>query len=180
MHLPDRIQPQRLSHRHEAIANYKSLLGGDSQELRDRGFDFSQDYRLLNELGQTLFERAKRERGESRRERRVELLREAVGYFEDTLKLDPENVSAHFNLDLLYKQLGEPEKAAQHLALYRDYKPDDNARDQAVAAARKRDPAADHAAEAIVIYELGTPWVGDAEAVLRPGAADGVPPSDQE
>jgi hypothetical protein len=37
------------------------------------------------------------------------------------------------------------------------YKPDDNARDQAIAVARTADPAADHAAEAIVIYDLARP-----------------------
>ena len=41
-----------------------------------------------------------------------------------------------------------------HLEQYQKYKPDDNARGQAVAAARMSDPAANHAAEAIVIYDL--------------------------
>ncbi len=34
------------------------------------------------------------------------------------------------------------------------YKPDDNARERAVAIHRLKNPAADHAAEAVVIYDL--------------------------
>ncbi len=44
-----------------------------------------------------------------------------------------------------------------HRALHARYKVDDNARDRAVAAARRRDPAADHAADPVVIYDLQRP-----------------------
>jgi hypothetical protein len=128
-----------------------------SPELRERGFDFSKDYNLLNELGLALHERAKQERGEERQARREELLREAASWFERTLSIDPENVNAHFNLYLIRKQLAEEERAQQHFELYKRYKPDDNARDRAVAIARAADPAANHAAEAIVIYDLQRP-----------------------
>ena len=110
---------------------------------------------MLNSLGISLYERARQERGEARRARREEILRESAAGFERVLELDPENVTAHFNLDRVYKDLGEKERAASHFELYKTYKPDDNARDLAVATARKNDPAADHAAEAIVIYDLG-------------------------
>ena len=138
----------------EAIANFQSIVDLDDQMTRERGFDFSQDYRLLNELGQTLFERAKQERGEQRKASRQDFLLRAARVFQRTLELDPENAAAHYNLDLIYKQLGDKERAAQHFEKYRTYKVDDNARDRAVAIARVNDPAADHAAEAIVIYDL--------------------------
>ncbi len=141
----------------EAIKNFKSIIEGDTKETREREFDFSQDYRVLNELGQTLFERAKQERGESRKAQREAYLREAMSYFERTLALEPEDMTAHYNMDLLAKQLGDTEKAQKHFQLYRKYKPDDNARDKAVAIARAADPAANHAAEAIVIYDLQRP-----------------------
>ncbi len=141
----------------EAIASFRSIVEGDNEELRRRGFDFSLDYRLLNELGQTLFESSKRQRGEARRSRRDEILQEARSYFERSLALDPENVAAHFNLNLILTQLGEAELAAEHFTSYLRYKPDDNARDRVVALARARDPAANHAAEAIVIYDLQRP-----------------------
>jgi len=138
----------------EAIANFRGIVALDTEETRSRGFDFSQDYVLLAELGQTLFERAKVERGPGREAARKALLEEARATFERVLELNPEEATAHFNLSLLYRELGEEERAAEHLTLYRKYRPDDNARDRAVAIARENDPAANHAAEAIVIYDL--------------------------
>ena len=141
----------------EAIENFRSIIDLDDEETRKRGFDFSRDYRVLNELGQTLFERAKQERGESRQADRTKLLGLARDRFLQTLELEPENVAAHYNLDLIYKQLGETEKAEYHFSQYQIYRPDDNARDRAVAQHRAANPAADHAANAIAIYDLHRP-----------------------
>ena len=52
-------------------------------------------------------------------------------------------------------ELGESAAAEEHAALHTKYKPDDNAGDRAIAAARMRYPAANHAAESVVIYDLG-------------------------
>ncbi|MGE0454513.1 MAG: multiheme c-type cytochrome [Vicinamibacteria bacterium] len=153
----------------EAIASFRSILEADDAETRRRGFDFSKDYVLIAELGQTLFERAKQERGEARKARRSELLQDARAQFERVLELDPENTSAHFNLDLLYRQLGDKQRAEKHAAQYQKYKVDDNARDRAVTRARMNDPAANHAAEAIVIYDLNR--AGAYEATPGPRAA---------
>jgi tetratricopeptide (TPR) repeat protein len=152
----------------QAIAKFQSVAEASSPELRERGFDFSKDYNLLNELGLALHERAKQERGEARQARRMELLREAASWFERTIAIDPENVNAHFNLYLIQKQLGDEAAATRHFELYKKYKPDDNARDRAVAIARAADPAANHAAEAIVIYDLQRPGAFElpAEAYL--------------
>ena len=57
-------------HLDDAVANFEAALGATSPELRARGFDFSRDYEVLNELGQALFERAKQERGATRAEAR--------------------------------------------------------------------------------------------------------------
>ncbi len=138
----------------EAIANFKGIVEMDTAETQERDLDFSKDYQLLDELGQTIFERAKAERGPESAERRRELLSEAARWYEKTLKLDPENVNAHYNLALLYAQLDDEARAAEHRAAHAKYKPDDNARDRAVTAARLRYPAANHAAEAVVIYVL--------------------------
>ena len=51
-------------------------------ELDQREFDFSRDYEVINELGQTLFERAKMERDPSRVDRRSALLKRAAAAFE--------------------------------------------------------------------------------------------------
>ncbi len=163
----------------EAIENFQSILDLDDEETRRRGFDFRQDYRLLNELGQTLFERAKQERGDARRENRRALLDRARASFDAALRLDPENVTAHYNLYLIHKQLEQSEAADEHFALYSKYKPDDNARDRAVAVHRANNPAADHAAEAIVIYDLRrgeAPELGDPAAGGETGAARAAGP----
>jgi tetratricopeptide (TPR) repeat protein len=136
----------------KAITEFRSILEDRYEELDKRGFDFSLDYEVINELGQTLFERAKLERGDEATQRRW--LQEAVARFKRTLEIDSENVAAHYNLALIYERLGQQELAAQHRKLHERYRPDDNARDRAVAIARRRDAAADHAAQATVIYSL--------------------------
>ena len=137
-----------------AIERLRQLANLDTEETRRRGFDFSRDYRLLIELGQTLVERALQERGESRQATRRAFLEEAIQWFERALMIDPENTAAHFNLDLAWKQLGDRERAAEHFAQYRRYKVDDNAKGRAISVARAADAAADYAANAIVIYDL--------------------------
>jgi tetratricopeptide (TPR) repeat protein len=140
-----------------AIADFKQLVQTNFAEARKREFDFSQDYRLLNQLGQTVFERAKQERGDARKTARQALLREAVGWFKRALVIDPENATAHYNLGLIYAQLGDEKSAQTHRVLHAKYKPDDNARERAVTLHRRRNPAANHAAEAVVLYDLRRP-----------------------
>ena len=136
----------------ESIENFRSLIEDRSQEQIDRGFDFSQDYVLLNALGQTLFERSKLERvNESKRN---DFLSRAIKRFKETLTFDSENLTAHYNLSLIYAQLDNQNLASKHRLLHEKYRPDDNARDIAVSNARRANPAADNAAQAITIYNL--------------------------
>jgi hypothetical protein len=84
--------------------------------------------------------------------------------------LDSENVPAHHNLSLLYRELGDEKKAAEHRELHARYKPDDNAADRAVRLAREKYPAANHAAEAVVVYDLrrnGAVGLAEAQAAAR-------------
>ncbi len=141
----------------KAIAEFRSILDDKYPELDQRGFDFSKDYEVINELGQTLFERSKLERGEENAARRRDFLQQAMVQFQKTLALDSENVTAHYNLALIYAQLGDEKLAAEHRQLHERYRPDDNARDRAVAIARRANPAADHAAQAVIIYPLQRP-----------------------
>jgi tetratricopeptide (TPR) repeat protein len=159
----------------EAIKDFRSVLEDRYPELDRRGFDFSKDYEVINELGQAYYERAKMER--SNPDRRREFLRLAAGRYEATLQIDSENLAAHYNLGLLYAELGDAAKAEAHRRLHDKYRPDDNARDHAVAAARLRDKAADHAAQNIVIYDLQRPGAFELPAAsAQPGlaAAPGV------
>ncbi|MCB9853505.1 MAG: tetratricopeptide repeat protein [Phycisphaerales bacterium] len=165
----------------DAIRDYRSVLAmKDTEECRKRGFDFTEDYRVLNETGQTLFERSKQERGEAHAAARRALLDEAKALFDLALHYDPENVTAHYNLALIYAELGDTTKAAEHRALHATYKPDDNARDRAIAAARMKYPAANHAAEAVAIYDLhreGAYGLEPAATTNAVAAAPSVDPS---
>jgi tetratricopeptide (TPR) repeat protein len=153
----------------KAISEFRSILEDRYPELDQRGFDFSRDYEVINELGQTYFERAKMERANP--ERQQEFLHQAIQEFEKTLALDSENLTAHYNLALIHAQLGDEAKAAHHRKEHEKYRPDDNARDRAIAIERRRNPAADHAAQAIVIYPLQRPG---APGLAAPPAPQGA------
>jgi len=150
----------------KAITEFRSILEDRYPELDQRGFDFSKDYEVINQLGLALFERAKRERGDPSRQK--EFLLQAKQQFEKTLTLDSENLLAHYNLALIDTQLGDEPKAAFHRKEHEKYRPDDNARDRAVTNARRRDRAADHAAQALVIYSLQRSGALEAERSTAP------------
>jgi tetratricopeptide (TPR) repeat protein len=141
----------------DALANYRALVETRFEAARAREFDFSRDYRVLNALGRTLFERAKGVRGEARAAQRETLLGQAQQWFERTLQIDPENVSAHHNLALIHARRGNDARAREHRRLHLTYKPDDDAAGRVVALHRLANPAADHAAESLVIYDLQRP-----------------------
>jgi tetratricopeptide (TPR) repeat protein len=141
----------------ESIDGYRALVETQFNDARARGFDFSKDYRLLNELGGALVERSKLERGPDQAAQRDALLTEAEQTFLAALEVNPESAEAHWGLVQVYGILGRDEEAETQRRLHARYKIDDNARDRAVAAARRADPAANHAAEAVVIYDLQRP-----------------------
>jgi tetratricopeptide (TPR) repeat protein len=223
-----------------AIATFKGILDPDKQP-RERGFDFTKDYMVINALGRALFERALKEVGNP--SARDPFLLEAIEQYERTLSIDPENLDAHYGLHQCFRLLGRAmpkvkaaeqapatdeaamqemtrtlldgtadqtarvETAARlaravtalgaeavsatrpkrlrfeallprieayfhrendaalktaaahvldklHQEMHAIFKPDDIAQSRAVQAHRAKHPAADHAAEAIVIYPL--------------------------
>ncbi len=155
-------------HLDEAIGNFTASLAATSPELTARGFDFSRDYEVLNELGLTLFERAKQERGEARAGRRRDLLDQAVAAFERTLAIDSENVTAHYALGLIHADLGVADKAATHRDAHLRYTADEQARSRVIAAHRSASPPANHAAQSVVIYDLQRKDTGPATAAPPP------------
>ena len=158
----------------KAITEFQSILEDRYPELDRRGFDFSKDYEVINELGQTLFERSKLERGPANKAQQEIFLGRAAERFKQTLSLDSENVTAHYNLALIYAQLGQEKLAAEHRQAHERFRPDDNARDRAISIQRRQNAAADHAAQAIVIYPLQRPGApGLTQAGTRPGAGEG-------
>jgi tetratricopeptide (TPR) repeat protein len=227
-------------HLDAAIENFAKIVDKANQQW-DRKFDFTKDYVVLNELALTLFKRSQQEDEQAARDA---FLRRAVDYYEATLKIDPEDLDAHYGLAQCYARLGEAMPAGRALdtsgqvdedllagrartfadgsvtnesrleiarwfgqalpkygeqpsqpgrlklptllgligylramyetdselraaaayvlgRVYRQthliYKPDDNARDRTVRLYRQKNPAADHASQAIVIYPTDRP-----------------------
>ncbi|MCA9193097.1 MAG: hypothetical protein KDB03_15085 [Planctomycetales bacterium] len=138
----------------EAEKNFRSVLEDDTEQRRDRLFDFSLDFRVRNSLGMTLLDMSEIAKNRSQEERRLELLHAAKAEFLKVLEVDSEDVTAHANLAAIYGRLGDKDLTEKHRSLHLRYKPDDNAADVAVSAARRKYPAADHAAEKLVVYWL--------------------------
>ena len=78
----------------EAIASFESVL---ATKIPDRKFDFSSDYRVINDLGAALFARARIELPVTSPARRDYLLK-AIAAYRRTLAIDSENVGAHWGL----------------------------------------------------------------------------------
>ncbi len=133
-----------------AAADLEQILAGGFAQAAGRGFDFSRDERLHVMLGEVREQLAQR----AAPEQRTGLLETAAASFERALALDPESLAAHWGLRQVAAQLGDGERARRHAAEHARYKPDDGARDRAVRIARSADPAADHAARDVVIYDL--------------------------
>ena len=150
---------------------FRSVLEDKTPERTQRGFDFSMDYEVINLLGQTLFEQAKQIRSPAETAARQRLLEEAAAQYQKTLKLDVENVAAHYGLRQIHSELKSiaeglgdqaavarhDEAAREHGKLHERYKQDDNARDLAQQKAKVKYPAAAKASEPIVIYQLNRP-----------------------
>ena len=141
-------------HLEAAIDTLESIAGTRFNEARARGFDFSRDILVLNELGRAEFERSRQLRGEANAAQRQAALERARDWFLQTLEIEPEDLAAHHNLALVYSALGETQLAEVQRELHEKYRPDDHAIEQAVARHRRSNPAADHAAAAIAIYDL--------------------------
>lgn len=135
----------------EAEKNFREVLAA---KVPERGFDFSLDFRVRNQLGQTLLDLAEQAEARGNANESKEYLQKARDEFQQTLLVDSEDVTAHAALASIFQRLGDEAKADFHGKAHLRYKPDDNAIDVAIPAARKQYPAANHAAEALVIYEL--------------------------
>jgi hypothetical protein len=152
-----------------AIAKLEDIVRGGFAQAEGRGFDFSKDYNVLNELAGALYQRGL----QSRADERQALMERARDRFLEALRYDPENLVAHYGLRQVYRVLGDVEKEQYHAERHAYFKPDDNARDYAVARARLQYPAADHAAEAVVIYDLQRPDAYDNGPKIMEVARDG-------
>lgn len=159
----------------EAIENLKSAIEYRTEETVRRKFDFSKDYVVLNLLGETLFERAKQERGDENQQARFEFFDRAKSRFRQVLELDTENVTAHYVLSqILTLEKAELESNAEsgkpnqgdvsiedldrqiefHRSEHLKYKADDSARQIAEPLGSQKYPWARKAKQGTVVYEL--------------------------
>jgi tetratricopeptide (TPR) repeat protein len=138
----------------DAIESLERIYGNRFEDAQARGFDFSYDTRLLNELGRANFDRARMERGRKRRQQREAYLQKSRLWFTRALEIDLEYQPAHYNLALVYAELGESEQSEYHRQQHERLRPDDHAIETAVTRHRQKNPAADHAAAPFVIYDL--------------------------
>jgi tetratricopeptide (TPR) repeat protein len=164
------ILHQQQNNHKAAEQNFRDVLDSKTQEMVDRGFDFSLDYRVRVMLAQTLFDQARGVRldeppadpaalkkYEQRKTARTAYLDAAVVEVKKALQGDPENFRAHYLLSQVYKELTNADLAQQHQAFHERYRPDNNAADDAVVKAKQNYPAASKASEPVVIYELHKP-----------------------
>ncbi len=159
---------------------FRSVLYDQTQERIDRDFDFSKDYIVRNSLGGVLIDLADKAAARGQVERSIGLLQQAREEFEAVTNgfVDPENNTAFANLREVYSRLADLETTKEKSDWYREkskvaeannikFKPDDNASDIAIPKARQKYPAADHAAEKVVIYDLHRESKIDAEAAPK-------------
>lgn len=134
-----------------AIRDFTATL---SMSVPERGLDFSLDYEVRNQLGLALFRRGRLARGKSRADERRHYYERAREEFRRVLDIDSEELMAHHNLSRIAAYLGDDAEAERHRRLHDRYRPDDNARDTAAAIYREKHPAANRAAQSVVIYDL--------------------------
>lgn len=142
-----------------AIESFRRVIATDFAGVRERGFDFARDVRVLNELAETLLEAGRPQ--------------EARETLERSLAVDPEQAQAWWLVNRAREALGDADGAAAARAQHALFKPDENARDVAVRLARQKYPWADAAAEATVIYRLDRE--GALTGDLLPGTRVEVP-----
>jgi tetratricopeptide (TPR) repeat protein len=132
----------------------KLLQGALDTRVPERGFDFSLDYAVRNELALTLFDLASKATVMDDQEAHKNYLDQSREEFERVLEIDSENATAHAMLVKIATEAGDDKMRAYHRRLHDRYKLDDNAAEIALPAARRKYPAANHAAQALVIYDL--------------------------
>jgi tetratricopeptide (TPR) repeat protein len=88
----------------DAVKNFEEIIDPDKQP-RERKFDFTLDIVVIDELAKTLFQAANQEEKDS--PERSRLLKQAIMRYQQALRVDSEDLEAHFGLSQCYKLLGE-------------------------------------------------------------------------
>ena len=137
-----------------AMDGFRAVSATAFTEAHARGFDFSRDDRVLTDWASACLERARQLREPADAEKRTALFTEAIELTDRALLLDSQRFQTWYIRMQALEAIGDATRAADARAAYERYRPDDNARDRAVNAARARDAAANHAAEPAAVYDL--------------------------
>lgn len=152
-----------------AIEGFRAVSRTAFPDAAKVGYDFSRDDRVLVDMATALWERSRQLRGDGSAAEREALLAEAEASCRAALALDSQRATSWYVLAQVAEAQGQDAVAAEARAQYDRFRPDDNARDVAVNAARLRYPAANHAAEPVSLYDLQRDGAyGLAERVARP------------
>jgi len=152
-----RVDPQRasghffLAQALKARGRYDEAL----EHLRAAAERFPRDRVVLNQIGRILFLQRRH--------------REAIEAFGKALAIDPEDLTAHYNLMLCYRALDDADAAAEHEALYTRFKADEAS--QATTGAYRRLNPEDNL-ERQMIHEHPNRYRPPEHAARRDGAAD--------
>jgi tetratricopeptide (TPR) repeat protein len=127
--------------------------------LRAAADRFPRDRVVRNQIGRILFLQR--------------LHREAIAEYETTLSVDPEDLTAHYNLMLCYRALGDEDRERLHETLYVRFKVDESAQ-EITGPYRRRNP--EDNLERQPIHEhlnrySGSPRAGDRRARTQRGAS---------
>ncbi len=136
---------------HAALADYLKVLSNQYQPAVDAGFDFSKDYTFLTELAETYYHLGRIDSSPENR-----WLTQAAQTYAEVLRLNPDWSDAYYGLAQIASMQNNTADFDKNLALYQKYKTDDQARNKAISEARRKDPAADKAANQLVIYPLSS------------------------
>ncbi len=136
----------------KTVADFNRIYQSNYAAAQTADFDFSKDYAFVTRFAEAVFQHSKTLHGESRQQ----ALEKSRQLYQQVLSMNLEWPDAHYGLAQVYAAMGDMNKADKHRALHQKYKLDDNARDRAIALARSKDPAADHAANPIAIYTLSS------------------------
>lgn len=136
----------------ESVRRIERIIAARYPTAVERGYDFSRDERVWNELATVRFQLARSAATDDAHAEQVRLANEAVTR---SLELNPQVAQSWFLASRIRESAGDADGAKAALAEFELLRPDDNARDRAIRLARSRSEIADHAAEPIAIYDLG-------------------------
>ena len=140
-----------------AIDGFARAAAGGHQGMAERGLDFGRDDRLLVEWANACLERARQLRSDADAAEREGLVARALELTDRALAQDVERARSWWVRSVALEAAGRADEASVARERHERYRPDDNARDRAVRAARGADPVADHAAEPGAIHALQRP-----------------------